>query len=88
MEHISAELLSATAIVAGLGAGGLIRTWMRYRAGLHLERERSARLAARVAGLAELAGRAGTIRIDERDQDGHRVVEMHGPGRAARRDAA
>jgi len=69
-----------------IGAGGLVSAWMRHRARLDLERERSARLAARVAGLSDLARRAGTVRIDERDQDGHRVVELHEPGHPARNE--
>lgn len=84
MEHISAELLSAAVVVAGgLGFGGVVRAWIRHRTRLQLERERSARTAARAAGLARLARRPGTVRIDEQDDDGHRVVELHGPRGAA-----
>ncbi|MFI7601549.1 hypothetical protein [Actinoplanes sp. NPDC049681] len=80
MDHISAELLSAAvAVGGGLGVGGPVRAWIRHRTRLHLERERSARAAARAAGLARLARGQGSVRIDERDQDGHRVVELRGP---------
>ncbi|BCJ56285.1 hypothetical protein Asp14428_77600 [Actinoplanes sp. NBRC 14428] len=89
MEHISAELLSAVVtVVGGLGVSGLTRAWILHRTRLQLARERSARAAARAAGLTQLAGRPGSVRIDERDEDGHRVVELHGPGRAAAGEAA
>lgn len=89
MEHISEELLSAAVAVAGgLGISGLVRAWIRHRTKLQLERERSVRTAARAAGLARLARRQGTVRIDEQDGDGHRVVELHGPSRTSSEDAA
>jgi hypothetical protein len=89
VEHISGELLSAAVAVAGgLGVSGLVRAWIRHRTRLHTERERSARTAARAAGLARLARGRGTVRIDERDQDGHRVVELRGPSGAPAEDAA
>ncbi|MEV8504672.1 hypothetical protein AB0368_07570 [Actinoplanes sp. NPDC051475] len=82
MDHISAELLSAAvAVGGGLGISGPVRAWIRHRTRVHLERERSARTAARAAGLARLARSRGTVRIDEQDQDGRRVVELHGPSR-------
>ncbi|GAA3346081.1 hypothetical protein GCM10020358_55720 [Amorphoplanes nipponensis] len=89
MEHISGELLSAAlAVTGGLGVSGLVRTWIRHRTRLQTERERSVRTAARAAGLARLARRPGTVRIDERDTDGHRVVELRGPSATTSRDAA
>jgi len=89
VEHISEELFSAAVAVAGgLGVSGLVRAWIRHRTRLQLERERSVRTAARAAGLARLARRQGTVRIDEQDQDGHRVVELRGPSRTAAEDPA
>ncbi|MFF5075759.1 hypothetical protein ACFY36_01825 [Actinoplanes sp. NPDC000266] len=85
MEHISGELLSAVvAVVGGLGLSGLVRAWIRHRTRLQVERERSARAVARATGLARIAKRHGMVLIDERDQDGHRVVRMSG----SREDAA
>jgi hypothetical protein len=82
VDHISAELLSAAvAVGGGLGISGLVRAWIRHRTRLHMERERSARAATRAAGLARLARGRGIVRIDEQDQDGHRVVELRGPAR-------
>jgi hypothetical protein len=79
VEHISGELLSAAvAVVGGLGLSGLVRAWIRHRTRLQVERERSARAVARATGLARLARRHETVLIDEKDQDGHRVVEMRG----------
>jgi hypothetical protein len=89
VENISGELLSAiVAAVGGLGLSGLVRAWIRHRTRLHVERERSARAVARATGLARIAKRHETILIDEKDQDGHRVVEMRGPGRGSREEAA
>lgn len=89
MEHISGELLSAVvAVVGGLGLNGLVRAWIRHRTRLQVERERSTRAVARAAGLARIARRHETVLIDEKDQDGHRVVQMRGPARGSQEDAA
>ena len=82
MDNISGELLSA-AVAIGVGVGALVRTYIRHRTRLQLERELSARAAVRALGLARLTDRHETVLIDERDRDGHRVVRMRG-----RRDSA
>ena len=89
MEQISGELLGGVAaLIGGLGVSGLVRAWICHRTRLQVERERSARTVARAAGLARISRRDGTVLIDEKDQDGHRVVEMRGPDGSSRREAA
>ncbi|WP_305784153.1 hypothetical protein [Symbioplanes lichenis] len=79
MENIGGELLSGLAIFASsLGISGLIRSWIRHRTRLQLERQRSLRTTTRADSLARLARRQGWVRIDEKDQDGHRIVELRG----------
>ncbi|MEJ3744082.1 hypothetical protein WEI85_12395 [Actinomycetes bacterium KLBMP 9797] len=57
--------------------GGLVRGYIRHRTRLQVERERSARARARAAERVRLAGnRRQLVRIDERDSDGHRIVEI------------
>jgi hypothetical protein len=66
-------------LVGGLGLGGLLRGYIRHRTRMQSEREWSARTQARTTGLIRLAGGAqADVRIDERDRDGHRVVELRG----------
>ncbi|WP_433117974.1 hypothetical protein [Micromonospora sp. CA-246542] len=83
---------SSTAVVLGLVAGaviGLVRAYLRHRTRLHAERELSARTAARAAGLITLvSGRHENITVDERDRDGHRVVELRGPRQTSDEEAA
>jgi hypothetical protein len=87
--HIGGEMVSAVVSVGGgIGLSGLVRAWIRHRTRVHVERERSARTAARAAGLARLARRHETVLIDEKDQDGHRVVQMHSPARNSWEEAA
>lgn len=89
MEHISPELLSAVVtIFGGLGLNGLVRAWIRHRTRLQVERERSARAVARATGLARITRRHETVLIDEKDQDGHRVVQMRGQAPGSREEAA
>jgi len=89
VENVSGELLSAAvAVVGGLGLSGLVRAWIRHRTRLQVERERSARAVARAMGLVRIARRHETVLIDEKDRDGHRVVEMRGPARGSRGEAA
>jgi hypothetical protein len=89
VEHISGELLSAAvAVVGGVGLSGLAHAWIRHRTRLQVERERSARAVARAASLSRIARRHETVLIDEKDRDGHRVVEMRGSTDAAREEAA
>ncbi|MEU4550862.1 hypothetical protein [Micromonospora violae] len=83
---------SSTAMVLGLAAGvvlGLVRAYLRHRARIHAERELSTRTAARTAGLITLvSGRHENIKVDERDRDGHRLVELRGPQRTSDEEAA
>jgi hypothetical protein len=66
-------------LFGGIGLGGLLRGYIRHRTRTQSEREWSVRTEARTAGLIRLAGGARTdVRIDERDRDGHRVVELRG----------
>jgi hypothetical protein len=89
VEHIGGELVSAVvSIIGGLGLTGLVHAWIRHRTRLQVERERSTRAIARAAGLARLARRHETVLIDEKDQDGHRVVEMRGPASGSLEEAA
>lgn len=89
MGHIGGELISTVlAVVGGLGLSGLVRAWIRHRTRLHVERQRSARAAARAEGLARIARRHETVLIDEKDQDGHRVVKMRGPVRGSQEEVA
>jgi hypothetical protein len=89
VEHSSGELLGAmVAVVGGLGLNGLVRAWIRHRTRLQVERQRSARAVARATGLARIARRHDTVLIDEKDQDGHRVVRMRGPAGGSRKEAA
>ncbi|MDG4807970.1 hypothetical protein O7634_14535 [Micromonospora sp. WMMD1120] len=79
-------------MLVGMVAGvviGLVRAYLRHRTRIHAERELSARTAARAAGLITLvSGRHENIKIDERDRDGHRVVELRGPQRTSDKEAA
>ncbi|MDG9673179.1 hypothetical protein QCZ28_04065 [Micromonospora sp. DH14] len=79
-------------MILGLVVGaviGLVRAYLRHRTRIHTERELSARTAARAAGLITLvSGRHETIKVDERDRDGHRVVELRGPRRTSGKEAA
>ncbi|WP_238432571.1 hypothetical protein [Micromonospora tarensis] len=79
-------------MVLGLVAGvaiGLVRAYLRHRTRVQAERELSARTATRAAGLISLVnGRHENIKVDERDRDGHRVVELRGPQRTSDKEAA
>jgi hypothetical protein len=67
-----------------LGAGlatvnvvGLLRMCLQQRARLQLERERSARSAARANGFAQMVNRShASVRFVERDDDGERLIEI------------
>lgn len=78
MDILSGELFSAAAAVAGsLGVHGLVRAYLRHRTRLHRERELSARARTRTQGLIRLAECHEAVLIDERDEDGHRVIRLH-----------
>lgn len=67
----------AITLAAGLALTGLLRTYIGHRTRLQVEREVSARTAARTTGLVRLAGtQHEAVSIDEQDRDGHRVVEL------------
>jgi hypothetical protein len=81
--------VTVAGLVGGLGLGGFLRGYLRYRTRIQVERELSARTRARTRGLIRLVGgRHEDLRIDERDHDGHRVVELRGPRRADDGEAA
>lgn len=69
-----------TAAAGAIGVmGGLLRVVLRQRAGL--ERERSARSAARMAGIVKITHRPhARVRVTERDRDGERIIEVGGQG--------
>jgi hypothetical protein len=72
-------VVAVVGLVGGLGVGGLLRAYIQHRTRLQVERERSARTLARARSLYWLAGdRHDDLRIDERDRDGRRVVELRG----------
>ena len=71
---------------ASMNVGRLLRTYLRQRALVLLERERSARSAARTAGLVRLAD-YGPVRLLEQDSDGRRFIEVGRPA-VDRREAA
>jgi hypothetical protein len=63
--------------VAALNGGRLLRTYLRNRAQVQLERERSTRSLARTTGLAQLLNHPyAKVRVVERDSDGERVIEI------------
>lgn len=72
----------AGTVAARVNVGRLIRTHLRQRTQVELERERSARVIARTAELAQvLRCLRGPVRMVERDSDGERLIEI---GQAAR----
>ncbi|GAA3773134.1 hypothetical protein GCM10022225_70860 [Plantactinospora mayteni] len=82
---------SSVAVLVGLigGLGLLVRGFLRYRSRVQAEREWSARTRARTMGLIRLVGgHSADVRIDERDRDGHRVVELRGLRRTDGGEAA
>ncbi|MCA2218434.1 hypothetical protein [Jidongwangia harbinensis] len=71
------------AAVTAVNLGGLLRTHLRQRVRVQLERERSARCIARAAGMAELVNNPrARIRMVERDDDGERLIEIGEPARS------
>jgi hypothetical protein len=95
-----ADVIEIEAWMAGAGGllvtvagtvklGGLLRLWLRHRTRVALERERSAREAARLAGLARLARQPrATLRLVETDGDGQRLVEIGRADAATEGEAA
>jgi len=83
--------MGAGLLTAGAGAvnlGGLLRAFLRQRARLRLERERSARSAVRSAALVNLVrATQGKVRVVERDGDGHRTIDVDRSGNAGREAA-
>jgi len=76
-------------ILAGVAAvAGFLRSYLRHRTRLAMEREVSARTRARAAGLIHLAGGAHTeLTIIERDRDGdRRITTRRGADDADRQD--
>src|SRR5262245_55726268 len=70
------------AVVAALiNMVGLVRLHLRNRHAIAMERERSARIRARSALLAETTLGSRTLRVVERDADGERTVEVGRSGR-------
>jgi len=79
VDILNGELFSAVAVAAGsIGAGGLVRAYIRHRTRLHRERQLSARATTRTQGLIRLAESHKAVLIDERDQDGRRVIRIRG----------
>jgi hypothetical protein len=68
----------ATAAAGAIGmAGGLLRLHLKQRE--RVERERSARSAARMSGIARIVHHPhARVRVVERDGDGERVIEIGG----------
>ena len=68
------------AAVTVVNARGLLRTHLRQRAQVQLERERSTRSIARTNGIAQMLDRPHVmVRMVERDSDGERLIEIGGP---------
>ena len=68
-------------------AVGLLRAYIAHRTRLQVEREASARAAARGTALMGLAGtHHDVVRIVEHDRDGHREVEIGDRGEQMRTD--
>lgn len=84
--------LAALVLALAGTAAGLARAYLAHRTRLAIEREASARTAARMTGLIGLIGtRHEVVRFVEHDRDGDREVELGGFGSAAiddREDAA
>jgi hypothetical protein len=77
-----AGLLGAAA--AAVNVGALLRTHLRQRALVQLERERSARSIARTAGVAQMLHHPqARVRVVEKDSDGERLIEIGGPAGSA-----
>jgi hypothetical protein len=73
-----AGLLCATAAAVNLSV--LLRTHLRHRALVRLERERSARSIARTAEVVRMLHHPhARVRVVERDSDGERLIEIGGP---------
>jgi len=76
-------------VAGAVNLGGLLRARLRERARVELERERSARNLARIAGLAPLVRQSrATVRLVEQDDDGRRLVEIVQPGPDRTEEAA
>jgi hypothetical protein len=74
------------AALLGINVGRLLRVYVKQRARVQVERERSARSLAHTESLVRLArARRRPIRVRERDGDGRRVIES---GPAERRKEA
>lgn len=75
--------------VATVNGGHLLRTHLRNRVQVQLERERSTRSIARATGMAHLLHHPpARVRVVERDADGERLIEIGepaGPGETAAR---
>jgi hypothetical protein len=84
MGDIEAWVAAAAGLLASAAGAinlrGLLRAQLRQRARVQLERERSERL------LHLVRQARGTVRVEESDGDGHRVVEIERGGRDSGRD--
>ncbi|MFI7544215.1 hypothetical protein [Actinoplanes sp. NPDC049599] len=66
--------------VAALNGGRLLRTHLRHRTQVQLERERSTRSIARTTRLAQVFNHPhARVRVVERDGDGERLIEIGAP---------
>ena len=64
------------AVLVGMNVGRLLRVYVKERARVQVERERSARILARTESLVRLTDEhRGPIRVRERDRDGCRRIE-------------
>jgi hypothetical protein len=73
---------------AAVKVDSLLRTYLRQRTYVQLERERSARSIVRAAGLTRILHQPrATVRMVERDVDGERLIEIGQPDRNEERAA-